>query len=426
MKYFLVLLALIGAMSAYNYHGCALAPDNLNGWVACIDTALVLITTNGGQTWTQPPSLPAGTNRFYDITCASGLQAWTSGDLGQVLHTTDGGQNWVIQPIVLSKNATRIFFLNANDGWVVGGNGTVGRTTNGGDSWEQNFTPHYQAEYYGLSFTDASHGWIVAGYPDSLATGQGYVDRSTDGGIYWDSLYRSTGYEDLFDIRFLDNSLGILVGGDESSYSPIIWRSTNGGANWTPVGAPANAYYLRALDFSGDHGWAVGRFGTVIRTLDAGSTWSFQANPATTTLFDVDFADTLHGIACGQNIILYTTDGGQTWLPSAIEEHGNPYSPSLLTLRAFPNPARSTINIRWEITANRYQITDDGEKTTSLKIYDISGRLVKSFSLSDIGYRLSVTWSGTDQSGRAVPAGIYIARLTSIKETVQTELVIIR
>jgi photosystem II stability/assembly factor-like uncharacterized protein len=308
----------------------------------------------------------------------------------------------------------------------VGGNGTVGRTTDGGDSWEQNFTPHYQAEYYGLSFTDALHGWIVAGYPDSLATGQGYVDRSTDGGIYWDSLYRSTGYEDFYDIRFLDNSLGILVGGNESAYTPIIWRSTNGGANWSSVGAPANAYYLRALDFSGDHGWAVGRFGSVIRTLDAGMTWSFQTNPATTTLFDVDFSDTLHGIACGQNIILYTTDGGQTWLPSAIEENRSPFTPGPRVLRAFPNPARTHTDIRLEITANRYQITDGREKAASLTIYDISGRLVKSFSLSDIGPRLSVTWSGTDQSGRASPAGIYIARLAALKETFQTEFVIIK
>jgi len=409
MKYFLVILCLAGSLAAYNYHGCALAPDNLNGWVVCIDTFLVFKTTNGGQTW-QTQALPIGTNTFYDVTCVDALKAWTSGDLGQVLHTDDGGGSWVIQPIVLSKNATRLYFLNADDGWVVGGNGTVGRTTDGGNTWEQNFTPHYQAEYYGLNFTDALHGWIVAGYPDSLATGQGYVDRSTDGGINWDSLYRSTGYEDFYDIRFLDNSVGVLVGGYENDYSPIVWRSTNGGAAWSPVALPANAYYLRGLDFSGDHGWAVGRFGSVIRTLDAGSSWTFQNNPATTTLFDVDFSDTLHGIACGQNIILYTTDGGQTWNQSGIEES------EIRTVRdnrfgfsIYPNPARHRVDII--INPVIVQSTEHIE----LKIYDITGRLVKFFSVpSALSPKPSaLAWRCEDNAGRMVPAGVYFVRMTS-------------
>jgi photosystem II stability/assembly factor-like uncharacterized protein len=267
------------------------------------------------------------------------------------------------------------------------------------------------------------HGWIVAGYPDSLAPGQGYVDRSTDGGIIWDSLYRSTGYEDFFDIRFLDNSLGILVGGDESSYSPIIWRSTNGGANWSSVGAPANAYYLRALDFSGDHGWAVGRFGSVIRTLDAGATWSFQSNPATTTLFDVDFSDTLHGIACGQNIILYTNDGGQTWNQSAVEENGPLSSPRSPILYAYPNPARSRIEL--QLDPSRVQRA----KCKGIMIYDISGRLTRILSLPSVpshgresspmnGGTLcpmphAVVWDLKDRYGRAVPSGVYFIHLAT-------------
>jgi photosystem II stability/assembly factor-like uncharacterized protein len=423
MKYFMVLLALVGCLTAYNYHGCALAPDNLTGWVVCIDTALIFITTDGGATWTQPPSLPTGTNRFYDVNGASGFLAWTSGDLGQVLNTTDGGSNWVIQPIVLSKNATRIFFLNANEGWVVGGNGTVGRTTDGGNSWEQNFTPHYQAEYYGLSFTDNLHGWIVAGYPDSLAAGQGYIDRSTDGGINWDSLYRSTGYEDFYDIRFLDNSVGALVGGNENDYSPIIWRSTNGGVSWSSVGAPANAYYLRALDFSGDHGWAVGRFGSIIRTLDQGNTWSFQTNPATTTLFDVDFSDTLHGLACGQNIILYTTDGGQNWNPSQIEENDVPAAPSRLALQIFPNPAHGRIEF----------MLDPGKelnaKDIALNIYDISGQVVRSLTLcsaANHGGPSALCWNGCDQLGHKVPAGIYFIRMSQGETTAVNKFVFLK
>ena len=91
----------------------------------------------------------------------------------------------------------------------------------------------------------------------------------------------------------------------------------------------------------------------------------------------------------------------------------------------YPNPFRTQTDIRLLIIDNRYQITDDSEKITSLKIYDISGRLVKSFSSSDIGHRLSVTWRCEDQSGRAVPPGVYFATLSAGKKTAVVKLVII-
>jgi len=75
--------------------------------------------------------------------------------------------------------------------------------------------------------------------------------------------------------------------------------------------------------------------------------------------------------------------------------------------RAFnvtPNPFRTQTDIR-------LQIPDNGSPATKLQIFDISGRLVKSFSLSDIGNRLSVTWTGVDDAGRRVASGVYIVQL---------------
>jgi photosystem II stability/assembly factor-like uncharacterized protein len=417
MKYLIALLAGAGCLFGFDYHGCALAPDNLHGWVVCIDTVLILNTSNGGQSW-QVQSAPNGSEKFYDVTCVDELQAWTSGHLGQVLHTDNGGLDWIVLPINLAKNGTRIQFMDANYGWVVGGNGCVGRTTDGGNSWDQNFLPWYKAEYYGISFIDQYEGWIVAGLPDSLLTGQGYINHSTDGGVNWDSLYESTGYQDFYDVRFFDNLNGIVVGGDESNYAPIIWKTTDGGLNWSTVAAPANAYYLRALDFVGNCGWAVGRFGSIIYSTTAGNSWAFQANPATTTLFDVDFSDSLHGIACGQNIILYTTDGGQTWNQSAVEENVANKTASRIFLRAAPNPARNRIKIKFnpgqEHSAERIE----------LKIYDITGRLIRSFTLCPMPYAL--TWDGTDQSGQPVPAGVYLVRLSNGGKTAQIKLILLK
>jgi photosystem II stability/assembly factor-like uncharacterized protein len=417
MKYLLALLAGAGCLFGFDYHGCALAPDNLHGWVVCIDTVLILNTSDGGQSW-QVQSTPNGSNKFYDVTCVDELQAWTSGDLGQVLHTDNGGLDWIVQPITLSKNATRIQFLDVNYGWVVGGDGTIGRTTDGGNYWDPNFTPYFRAEYYGLWFIDQYEGWIVAGLPDSLLNGQGYIDHSTDGGINWDSLYQSTGYQDFFDVRFFDNQNGIVIGGDESNYLPVIWKTTNGGLNWSAVAAPANTYYLRALDFAGNCGWAVGRFGSIIHSANAGNSWAFQTNPATTTLFDVDFSDSLHGIACGQNIILYTTDGGQTWNQSAVEENNSREPDGRFFLQAYPNPARRRI----EFKLNPGKV--HSAERIELKIYDISGRLIRSFTLCPMPSALC--WNGTDQSGRPVPAGVYLVRLSNAGNTAQIKLTLLK
>lgn len=77
-------------------------------------------------------------------------------------------------------------------------------------------------------------------------------------------------------------------------------------------------------------------------------------------------------------------------------------------LSVFPNPFHSQTLISW-------QMNDNGKQTTnaSLRIYDITGRVVKTFSnpLSTIGYPSSVNWDGTDLNGAKVASGIYFVRL---------------
>jgi flagellar hook assembly protein FlgD len=46
-----------------------------------------------------------------------------------------------------------------------------------------------------------------------------------------------------------------------------------------------------------------------------------------------------------------------------------------------------------------------------LQIFDASGRLIKSFPLLTTYSLLpTIVWSGTDQNGRAVPAGVYFLK----------------
>ena len=264
--------------------------------------------------------------------------------------------------------------------------------------------------------------WICAGWPDSVANGQGYIVRSYDGGITFDTLngYHASGHEDFFDIHMFNVFDGIVVGGYDSTFAPIIWKTTDGGENWNPVSAPANAYYLRAVDFVDQEGWAVGKSGTIIHTTNGGNTWTTQSSPCDTTLFDVDFCDHLHGLACGYNYILMTTNGGQNWQQVGIAEH-DAGIPTATALTASPNPFTNIIQIRYSILDSRYLIQEP-----ALRIYDAGGRLVRSFylvsSIQDQGS--AVKWDGTDERGQRLPPGIYFAELNTALEVRTAKLIL--
>jgi len=431
LKYLLFPIVIInsGLFAYQNFHGCCLASDNLTGWAVTLDSIIVLKTADGGAYW-QEQTNSAATRKFFDITCRDNLKAWTCGILGEITYTNNGGQNWTHQVQGLAKYATRIEFIDDTLGWTVCGDAVVGKTIDGGSYWEQIFITNLpRMELYGVSFVNEREGWVVAGWPDSLYANQGWIIHSSDGGFVWDSLYCSNGYENFFDVYFFNNTDGIVVGGNEQDYAPIIWKTTNGGNSWNPYSAPANAFYLRALDFVDSlNGWAVGRFGTIIHTTDGGSSWIFQTNPATTTLFDVDFSDVQHGIACGDGIILYTDNGGQTWQIGQIEGIAENTEASRLDakeLRVYPNPFQNATTIKFQIpsrveprceTNTKSQTNSNSEfrnsqSEISLRIYDAMGRLVKQFNHLTIKPFNQISWFGKDDYGRKVPSGVYFIRL---------------
>jgi photosystem II stability/assembly factor-like uncharacterized protein len=75
-----------------------------------------------------------------------------------------------------------------------------------------------------------------------------------------------------------------------------------------------NLYGVKAM--SAAEAWAVGNFGSIYHTTDAGKTWDSRESGTRSPLFSVDFADAKSGWVVGRTaIILHTTDGGVTWKP---------------------------------------------------------------------------------------------------------------
>jgi hypothetical protein len=87
-----------------------------------------------------------------------------------------------------------------------------------------------------------------------------------------------------------------------------------------------------------------------------------------------------------------------------IAETG-PEIPIRMGITAYPNPFRTNTDIR-------LQMTDISSRNKKLQIFDVSGRLIKSFSLPTTYPLLhTVVWDGTDQMNRTVPPGVYIIQL---------------
>lgn len=104
----------------------------------------------------------------------------------------------------------------------------------------------------------------------------------------------------------LVSCLTILVVQSSKSQDIARWQWIN------PRPTPNNLTDLQMLD--AQTGWAVGYFGTILKTEDGGQTWNPQFSEFTNHLNGVHFQDANHGwIAGNEGMILKTTDSGIHW-----------------------------------------------------------------------------------------------------------------
>jgi len=91
-------------------------------------------------------------------------------------------------------------------------------------------------------------------------------------------------------------------------------------------------------------------------------------------------------------------------------------------LAIYPNPFsdKTVISVKCSMPSNGSEIT--------LRIYDLSGRSVKSFPLTTdyLSQTITAQWDGKDNSGKKVPGGIYFLRFVTGKYNATRKLLKIR
>lgn len=104
-----------------------------------------------------------------------------------------------------------------------------------------------------------------------------------------------------------------IVAVGERGYTPY---SDDNGKTWTITAAPVVATLTAVHFVNNEVGVAVGHDAVILRSIDAGRSWSkvFSAPDQEAPLLDIWFADAQHGFAVGAYGSFYEThDGGNSW-----------------------------------------------------------------------------------------------------------------
>jgi len=195
------------------------------------------------------------------------------------------------------------------------------RSTDGGNTWTFAFGSGFPSPrgVYCIEGIDGNTALVGTGPADGNAA----IFRTVDGGANWTgtSVAGMTGFVNW--IHMFDQNNGIFQGDPKDG----IWalgRTSDGGRSWapisTPVAAPASEHgWNNSYDFIGDIGWFGTNNSRVYKTTDRGQTWTWYAMPSKNSI-DVSFRDTRTGVARfsrqadqGTDTLAVTRDGGETW-----------------------------------------------------------------------------------------------------------------
>lgn len=222
------------------------------------------------------------------------------------------GQGWEVirqSEADLGMHFQDIYFIDEQNGWALG-SGKIFHTTDGGDTWlEQKVDTQY--DLYAIDFVDERTGWVAGSFA---------IFHTSDAGNTWTEQFRREGMY-FYDVHFVNEQTGWAIGSPGRDQSAIFYTS-DGGKTWDLQFIDFNGRRLYGIDFANEKvgwvvGWDVGIVGVGIRglilyTTDGGQTW--EKNTSEFSIYGVDCVNEQECWAAGRGGILHTDDGGNSWV----------------------------------------------------------------------------------------------------------------
>ena len=315
------------------------------GWSGNPMTAVIVHTADGGVTWQRQGDSSAWTGQGNDISAVDKWTAWAAvGSAGEtggaILHTMDGGATWAMQaiPAGLPGGIKAVKGLSRREAWAASLGGTILHTTDGGHNW--NIVPHPAVPIVQVNRMDAMgrNIWIADASPE------GAVVHSQDGGLtwgrWWDQVrpawraeYLPDGDSPLTVHAF--SPATVWASGANTQLNPSFYRTVDTGIQWEHVIAVGGGDHLDDICVaSPDDVWGAtnggGNDGKIwrVHVERDGLADAKDLSPPALQGYGaegVTCLDTHMAWVVGQQmaevdktkplgIILYTPDGGKTWV----------------------------------------------------------------------------------------------------------------
>jgi photosystem II stability/assembly factor-like uncharacterized protein len=316
-----------------------------------------MTTSNGGQTWDSRTSGARGAMRGVSIIPSDPGSAWVIASPPGTYHTPDHGKTWSAVPLLPEPPdfLYDIAMTSSAAGLIVGSAGLVYELAADGKSW----TPHADSGFtlqdlynvtcfsaslcyasgdkHTLARYDGSHWSLVTGLTPStdklgevtlyggaplrgIVVGEnGYV--ATLNGDTWTERTPAPGAELAGVAAKGDGSgLALAVGYSVSTpQTPIVFRSTDDGATWSPDPVPApppdpgNFGMLRFVRYDAStHAWFIVGYYRIYKSTDDGASWQaldVGISGAPIDRFDVLGSDLYAVGNCG--MVLHSGSGGE-------------------------------------------------------------------------------------------------------------------
>jgi photosystem II stability/assembly factor-like uncharacterized protein len=371
--------------------------------IIIVFTVLNISAQNCSYTWSTQNS--GTTNILYTVKAVNELVCWTAGAGATVRRTTDGGVTWLNanpNPGVISGTIDNMEAIDANTAWVAvssGLNTFMYKTTNGGSNWVKVYTRN-GGYINGIRMINASNG-IAIGDPIGNIWN---LLLTTDGGTTWQPSPNTfsgqaseTGNSNSFQVSLPNMWFGTSL--------TAIYRSTNGGTNWSLHQTPGAGIYVFSVHFnstniglvagtsmsksvnggftfkshpsmgagnidgiegSGNDFWYI-RGQSIYRSTNDGFNWSL-VHTTSLTQKHMDFPDNLTGCQMGWSVGFGGTIYKMTGNPVGVQGNNNGVPLKYSLEQNYPNPFNPSTNIKFDIIKTGF---------VKLRVYDITGRDVE-------------------------------------------------
>ena len=292
--------------------------------------------------------------------------------------------------------------------------GGVFRSLDGGQNWTLVHNLHFDSS--GTALAVATNGDVLVGhgsvgYP---YTGNGIL-RSEDGGDTWVEIAGDmpcAAFIGQVEVDPLDpQHIYVAQGGTWEPWDPAlgVWETTDGGVHWEQIFG-GNVFDLCMDPTDGDVLVALFDSGIVL-TRNGGGTWvDIQGNVPGFRVCAISPTD---------DRIYVATHSDGLWATDASPTGAGEAPAASLELGAHPNPFNPQ-------TTLAFSLRESG--VVSLSVLDAQGRCVRSLLAAATlpAGSQSVAWDGRDEFGRALPSGLYFARLIAGEERVSRKLLLLK